>query len=221
MNKYGMTKVRKSLATAFHDTAIYDAYQALEGQKAIRRWTATGRQVPPPHVIKRKTLLAYKRRYDIRVLIETGTFLGDMVYAMRGVFSKIVSIELDRELHARASQRLSKLKHVQLLLGDSAELLPSVLQSIHEPALFWLDGHYSGPGTARSTEDTPIVRELSCVLMHNRRNHVILIDDAREFTGRADYPSVEKLTEITLGLNPAASVTIADDIIRIETGPRA
>jgi hypothetical protein len=210
-----MTRLRKTLTTALHDTAIYDAYQVIEGQRAIRRWLAQGRPTPPPHAIKRRTLLAYKQLYDIRILVETGTFRGDMVYAMRRVFSRIVSIELDRELHARACRRFSKLKHVQVLLGNSAELLPAVLQSIHEPALFWLDGHYSGPGTARSQQDTPIISELSCVLGHNAQNHVIMIDDAREFAGCAGYPTIEKLTEITLDMRPAVSLSIADDIIRI------
>ncbi len=210
-----MISIRKNIAAAIHDTPIYNIYRAVQEQREVRRWNTRGRPSPPPHMIKRNTLLAYQQKHGIRVLVETGTFQGDMIYAMRNVFSRIISIELDHGLHTSAFRRFSKMKHVEVLWGNSSELLPAVLESIDEPALFWLDGHYSGPGTARGAEDTPILRELSCVLKDISRNHVVLIDDAREFTGCDGYPTIGRLAEITLRLNPGASVRIADDIIRI------
>jgi hypothetical protein len=212
-------KVREHLVTALRDTVVYDAYHKIQGERAIRRWKDQGRPVPPPRALKRRTLLSYRRKYNLRILIETGTFRGDMVYALRGAFEKIVSIELDSRLYGEACRRLASAAHVQLLCGDSAVLLRSVLESIREPALFWLDGHYSGPGTARSQQDSPILAEMSSILSHVVRNHIILIDDAREFVGRDGYPTIARLTTIATSLNSMVSVNVADDMIRIVSTP--
>jgi hypothetical protein len=65
--------------------------------------------------------------------------------------------------------------------------------SLVEPALFWLDGHYSGGVTARGESDTPIYAELVHVLGSSHKN-VIVIDDARCFGSGAKYPTIEALT---------------------------
>src|SRR5260221_8808995 len=83
--------------------------------------------------------------------------------------------------------------------GDTTDVLPLVLQSIYQPALVWLDSHFSGQGTARGTISTPIREELR-ILFEDGRPHVILVDDARCFGGGAehdlyehyaDYPSLK------------------------------
>lgn len=211
-------KVHEWLVTTLRDTVVYDAYRKIQSARVIRRWKKLGQPVPPPHAIKCQTLLTYRRKHNLRILVETGTFRGDMVYAVRGAFDKIVSIELDTCLYDRASKRLARLKNVQLFCGDSAALLGSVLESIREPALFWLDGHYSGPGTARSRQDSPILTEVSSVLSHAVRDHVVLIDDAREFVGHNGYPTLARLKDIAATLNPMMRVTVTDDIIRIVPG---
>jgi hypothetical protein len=76
--------------------------------------------------------------------------------------------------------------------------MPSVLETIHEPALFWLDGHYSGGDTARGDDDTPIRRELEHISKHPMRGrHLIVIDDLRCFDGQNGYPSLEGLRQFT------------------------
>jgi hypothetical protein len=81
--------------------------------------------------------------------------------------------------------------------------------------LFWLDGHYSGGITARSAAETPILQELQCVLRHRVRTHVILIDDARCFTGANGYPTIAALRELLAGAYPSWLFTVGDDIIRM------
>jgi hypothetical protein len=208
-------KTHERLANSLRDTLVYDAYSTIRGIRTIRRWITQGRPAPPPHAIKRQAVSAYGRKYNLRTLIETGTFRGDMVYAMRRSFDRIISIELDVCLYNRASQRLAKLRNVELLCGDSAELLASVLDSIRVQSLFWLDGHYSGPGTACGHQASPILAEVSMILSHSVKSHIILIDDAREFLGREGYPTITRLKEIAQNLNAMVSITVADDIIRI------
>jgi len=148
-------------------------------------------------------------------LIETGTYSGQMVEAMRQHFSRVVSIELGEEWYRRAAKRFAACPTVEIVHGDSAMMLPGILAGLHEPALFWLDGHYSGGTTARGEIDTPIVRELEHILGHSVKGHVVLIDDARDFTGSGDYPTVDAVERTVRHAWPRASFGVAEDIIRI------
>ena len=56
------------------------------------------------------------------------------------------------------------MKNVELLHGDSGTELGNVMNKINQPALFWLDGHYSAGVTAKGDKDTPIYEELVCIL---------------------------------------------------------
>ena len=51
--------------------------------------------------------------------VETGTFLGDMLAAMRDDFDSLTSIELSEELHSRAKRRFAGDPKITLLHGDS------------------------------------------------------------------------------------------------------
>lgn len=210
-----LNAVRAKQSDNFRDTLIYDAHLFVQGRKDIKKWTAEGCPVPPPHALKRKTISAYQRKFGLSTLVETGTFKGDMVYAMRRKFTKIISIELDSSLYAHSRKRLAGYPHIEVLLGDSAELLPVVLQSLKEPALFWLDGHYSGPGTGKGDAESPILLELEAVLRHKVTEHVVLIDDAREFVGTRGYPTLDSLRDLVAKVSPGSKVEVVQDIVRI------
>ena len=118
---------------------------------ALSAWERQGRPVPPPHAFKQKVVLQYARQFDLRVLVETGTYLGEMVDAMRTAFGRVYSIELDQELYWRAVQRFAGRGSVTIVQGDSSKVLPQLLAELAEPVLFWLDGHYSAGVTAKGT----------------------------------------------------------------------
>ena len=71
------------------------------------RWHLDGRPVPPPHVVKQRVVLDYQRRYRLRTFVETGTFTGEMVHAVRHRFDEIVSIELAEPLYRAAKARFA------------------------------------------------------------------------------------------------------------------
>ena len=169
----------------------------------------------PPHAVKVEAVLACARRHGIRRLLETGTFEGEMVRKVRDAFDSIVTIELSAELAEEARRRLRPYRHVTVRAGDSAEVLPDVLRELRDPALFWLDGHYSGGGTARGARETPLLDELRAIAGHGVRGHVVLIDDAR-LLGTGDYPSRERVEELLRERMPEYRLTIADDIARWE-----
>jgi hypothetical protein len=178
------------------------------------RWLATGRAGPPPSLTKRRLIRRTAQRFGTPMLIETGTYKGDTVAALRPHFERIVSIELSPELAAHANVRFHHDQGVAIVEGDSGALLPSVLDGLPGRALLWLDGHWSGGETARGEFNTPVRGEIEAALRH-RRDHVLLIDDARCFDGSGGYPAVGDIVELVAGLSPAATVTVKDDIIRV------
>jgi hypothetical protein len=142
-----------------------------------------------------------------------------MIQAQLGHFQQIYSIEIDRELYSAAVRLFRHRRHVHLVLGDSGDALPRVLSEVRQPAIFWLDGHYSGGTTGRGALDSPIAKELAHIWKHDRFEHIILIDDARHFTGHDGYPTIGELGEIVASHRPAWVCEVRDDIIRIHRPP--
>ena len=148
-------------------------------------------------------------------MVETGTFMGDTMYALRNDFRVLISIELDPGLHARAQRLLRRYQQLRFVLGDSSQQLPEVILGIDEPVVFWLDGHYSGPGTARGSLDSPIWKEIDAIFAHQIRDHVILVDYARDFIGAGGYHTIQELRDWVAQRRPDWVFEVEHDIIRI------
>jgi hypothetical protein len=185
-------------------------------KREYKKWLKNGCPVPPPYYLKQITIKEYQERYGYEILVETGTYLGDMVEAQKKNFKKIISIELSAELSEKAKKRFRNDKHIQILNGDSGKILPGVLAGITNPAIFWLDGHYSEGITAKGEKESPIIEELNAILKYRNLSHILLIDDARSFVGKGDYPSIEELKEYIKTKNVNYQIDIKDDIIRLE-----
>ena len=187
------------------------------GQRLLqaRAWIRQGRKGSPPHLIKQRTIRKYKRQFHCDVLVETGTYEGDMIHALRRDFAIIHSIELGKDLFARAKLRFAGDPYIFLHQGSSGEVLGNLLQDLHQPCLFWLDAHYSAGITAKGDSNTPIEEELKHIFAHAcALRHVILIDDARCFVGQEGYPTI--VVVATLARQAGyTSFQVEDDIIRI------
>ena len=57
-------------------------------------------------------------------------------------------------------------------------------------------------------------RELAALLRHPTRGHLVLIDDARLFTGTQGYPTLDDLRAEVVRERPGSRVDLAADIIR-------
>jgi hypothetical protein len=180
----------------------------------IKLWQKGGCPIPTPDMVKQITIQEYQQKFGYSILVETGTYLGDMVEAQKSRFKKIISIELGVDLFKKAEMRFINDKNVIILQGDSGYVLPEILKELNEPAIFWLDGHYSEGITAKGSKDCPIIEELDAILQNKRFYHILLIDDARCFNGRGDYPTVEKLKEYIKSKNEKYRVEVRHDIIR-------
>ena len=200
-------------------TPLYDSLRNLvirrRELKELADWERNGRPIPPPHIVKQQTLKTFSKRYGLKILVETGTYYGDMVEAMKDVFNQLYSIELSTELYKKAKKRFKGEKHIELICGDSGLELMNLMSKIDQPTLFWLDGHYSAGVTAKGEKDTPIYEELNHILNSTDKGHVIIIDDARCFGADPNYPSIKELCDFIKSKRANLDIVIQDDCIRV------
>src|SRR5574338_504291 len=114
-----------------------DVLKLRRDLEARRTWEKQGRPSPPPHIIKEELIRDYAKNFNTQILIETGTYLGDMVHAMKKSFARSISSELDQTLAAQAQERFANNNHIEIIQGDSGKLLGACLATINKPCLFW------------------------------------------------------------------------------------
>jgi len=120
-------------------------------------------------------------RYKNNIFIETGTSLGDGVQlALDCGFNQIYSFEINPELVEHNRKRFKEHgSRVEIIYGDSSELLSLFLSRITEASTFWLDGHWDGGPVGKYR--CPLLFELDAIANHAIKNHTLLIDDRRLF----------------------------------------
>ena len=95
------------------------------------------------------------------------------------------------------------------------ESLERLVTRISQPALFWLDAHYSRGMTAKGKYDPPLLYELQTVLGLGDGGHVVLIDDARLCGSEPGYPSLGEIERAVRECGLELAVEIDRDVIRI------
>ena len=172
--------------------------------------------IPDDHVAtprrKRDMLLRLRDRYDLGVLIETGTGMGDLLHWCWRHFEMSYSVEFDQMSYEHCQGRFDRDVDVCLVHGDSAVVLPTILRQVRESAVVFLDAHWSG-GTERASVDCPVVDELAAILADGPV-HAIVIDDARLFGSDPAYPTVDQVRAQVAGRY--SRVEVVDDMIVIE-----
>ncbi len=207
--------MKKLLKKLFCNFSCCQSKHERKEKKKIAEWEKAGKPVPPPNIIKQQAVEYYGKQFGLKVLVETGTYHGDMVDAMKNNFDTIYSIELSDELYERAKNRFKADSHIEIIHGDSGVEIKNVLDKIDQSTLFWLDGHYSAGETARGEKDTPICEELEHILAAPDRGHVIIIDDARCFGKDSNYPSIDELSKLILSKRPGVDILVKDDSMRV------
>jgi hypothetical protein len=157
-------------------------------------WSLLGNPPPAPHPLKAAMIKSFVTRSGYSSFIETGTYEGTTTKQMAALGLNVITIELSKTLYEEAKVRLSEYPNVRCLHGDSGNIMPAILSELREPAVFWLDGHYSAGKTARGERITPLVEELFHILHHDIRDHIVLIDDVRVFDGVV-YPTIGFIAE--------------------------
>ena len=207
--------IEKIIKLLIKRTSYYNRLLNYDKLEEYWKWLYSGKPVPPPDIVKQMTVKEYANRYNIKIMVETGTYRGDMIFAVEDIFDKMYSIELDDMLYMDATKRFEKYRNIKIIKGDSSEVLPNVLENINESCLFWLDGHYMPSIGTKGEKETPIIEEIEHISSHPIKNHVLLVDDARHFIGKDSYPSMKEFRDIVSVRFPKHSFTVENDMVRI------
>ncbi len=169
-----------------------------------------------------------KNLFEPDIFIETGTFNGGTTENAAPFFSQIHTVELNNNLFNTSRRILSRFNHVSVYQGRSLELFETLLPTLSGKTVFWLDAHYSGPGTSLSYENensaeavTAIREELKTIKNKFIGEAIILIDDIRgfgteingvEFMGCWAYPTLQEVQKLLLEINPNFTFKLLKDI---------
>jgi len=167
----------------------------------------------PPQSVKLAVIRNNITAPHPKVFVETGTYYGDTVAAIKDVYANVISIEVDETFYKKACVRFANDKNVRIAHGDCAREMPAILATLQEPAVFWLDGHYSGGETGKGEVEDPILISLNQIAAHPIRDHVIFIDDARTFDGREGRPDISDVFNCIKKIDRRYIIRVQSDII--------
>jgi hypothetical protein len=206
-------EILKAFRRLLQRTPVYGAYKALGHYPDYWYWILRGRPSRSPHLLKQKVVREYGEKFGLKTLVETGTYYGEMVAAMKSRFDRVYSIEYVPALAERATRKFARDKHVRIFCGDSRVVMLEVLALLKGPALFWLDAGYYG-WVGMETDKQRLSAEMEMILSHPYQ-HIVLLDDARCLTGENGIPTVSDVKSYIESNFPQRSVEVEFDIMRI------
>lgn len=165
--------------------------------------------------LSKEVLLKYKKN---EIFVETGTLWGDGVeIALQCEFKKIYSIEIDPERVKFNRERFAKEIEngkVELVEGDTFDVFYDIVNSLDEPATFWLDAHWDNDGAPIGEYKCPLPYELDVISDSVIKTHTLFIDDRRLF-GNLDSTWGSSIAESDIEekistINPSYFITYED-----------
>lgn len=194
-----------------------------EPKRILAWYVLRTKHTPPPDVYKQRFVQHTGKKFGLKTFIETGTYKGDMTAAASKVFDHVYSIELNRPFYEKATERFSDDDRVKILFGDSTTELRTLLNTIDEPCLFWLDAHggFVAKNEDGSEKSAPVVSEIQTILSHDQKdNHVILVDDAHTFIadtkwGKGVWKQLEERRESWMREHSNWQWKVVDNILMI------
>jgi hypothetical protein len=136
---------------------------------------------------------------DYPCFVETGTYTAQTILSMESLFKTLHTIEISPELHTNAKSKYTG-NRIQFHLGDSSDVFQTLLPTLQDKTIFFLDGHWSGGGTGRGRKDCPLNEEIQCITQHFKPGAILIIDDFRLFGlspsngGNEDWSQIHKST---------------------------
>ena len=112
--------------------------------------------------------------------IETGTYMGDTILEVEPLFNKLYTIEVSEKYHNLTKNKYNGNK-INFILGDSSTVFETLLPTLPDKAIFFLDGHWSGGDTGCSAKHCPLNEEITHIQNLFEHEGVIIIDDFRLF----------------------------------------
>lgn len=137
---------------------------------------------------------------NFETFVETGTHQGDTLEEARNIFKRCYSIEMSSKYYDGCVRKFKNDKNVKLFHGSSIDVLPNIFFNFYnEPAIFFLDAHYSASEYCVKHEgyDPPILFEIEAILKERNSNgffnDIIIVDDLCDFGKKrehADWTSI-------------------------------
>ncbi len=142
--------------------------------------------------LKKHPIGRWRTRFQLGAMVETGCWRGDGVLAgLRTGYPVVHTIDVDPAAFQRMAKRVrahlgeSYLRHVETHLGDSAEVVSDLAETLEVPVLWWLDAHYPEQYNpdAEGTK-LPLIHEVEAIVSAGRKHDVLLMDDLRIYGAR-------------------------------------
>jgi hypothetical protein len=137
----------------------------------------------------------YTKYYNF---IETGTHKGDTIFAMEPYFNKLYTIEFSEKYYRNTKSMYAGTK-IEFIQGDSSIVFNSLLPTITDKCIFFLDGHYSYGDTGQSEKDCPLIEEITSIYTLFQNEAIIIIDDHRllglDDNGKSKFPGWGHITK--------------------------
>jgi len=149
-----------------------------------------------PH-LHTQTSLSYEvlKKYSSDYFIETGCNTGlGIENAIKVGFKEIISLDIEERFVNICKNKFSSQKNINVYQADSSKDLFNIIENINDQITFWLDGHgyYS----------VPLLSELRQIKLHNRNDHILLIDDMRMLgTEYWNYLSRDEIINLIYAIN--------------------
>lgn len=112
--------------------------------------------------------------------IESGTLEGETIFNMEPHFDKLYTIEYSEKYFNLAKNKYNGDK-INFIQGDSSIVFETLLPTIKDNTIFFLDGHWSGGDTGHATKDCPLIEEITHINNLFKNKGIIIVDDYRLF----------------------------------------
>ena len=128
-----------------------------------------------------------------KCFIETGTYLGETIFSVEPLFNKLHTIEFSEKYYNGTKNKYNGDK-INFILGDSSIEFRTLLPTLNEKCIFFLDGHWSSGDTGHAAKDCPLVEEITLINDLFTNEAIIIIDDVRLFgiKGAEDWSDINK-----------------------------
>lgn len=182
---------------------------------ALREAASTLHAPSPQTKLWQLRRAARKGRAD--TFLETGTWKGETALQMSRHLRDVITIELDPTLAREARERFTRAgrANIHVATGDAAVLVPTFLDGCKDRrVLLYLDGHWSGPGTAHGPVAEPAADIISKLTPYAECLTAVVIDDLRTF-GQHDTPQLNQVIRAAETALPDWRIRFAYDQIHL------
>jgi hypothetical protein len=141
----------------------------------------------PSRGIPKDLVTQIQRDFNISHFVETGTYMGATAKWAAGVFPHVITIERSESCYNQLVPEHAAYPNIDFIQGDSREELRVIVPLLKGPAVFWLDGHWSGGETYGISDECPAMKEID-EITRSSHDHFVFIDDARLFMSPPPRP---------------------------------